>query len=99
VPARSFPIAALSLFGGGHEEIISWKPYAVCNLYECHRACCGYSGEGSAASLTAVQLVRILSWRKSRWGVDQRGCYNVIRPNGAPTWQLRAELSLLFPER
>jgi len=28
-----------------------------------------------------------------------QGFYNVTRPNGAPTWQLRAELSLLFPER
>jgi len=25
--------------------------------------------------------------------------YNVVRPTGAPNWQLRAELSLLFPER
>src|SRR5215467_12918409 len=25
--------------------------------------------------------------------------YNAIRPDAAPTWQLRAELSLLFPER
>jgi hypothetical protein len=25
--------------------------------------------------------------------------YNVVRPTGGPTWQLRAELSLLFPER
>lgn len=27
------------------------------------------------------------------------GYYNAIRPDGAPNWQLRAELSLLFPER
>ncbi|WP_084801622.1 outer membrane protein [Bradyrhizobium sp. Ec3.3] len=27
------------------------------------------------------------------------GYYNVVRPTGAPNWQLRAELSLLFPER
>jgi len=27
------------------------------------------------------------------------GYYNVVRANGAPNWQLRAELSLLFPER
>jgi hypothetical protein len=27
------------------------------------------------------------------------GYYNTIRPDAAPTWQLRAELSLLFPER
>ena len=27
------------------------------------------------------------------------GYYNAIRPDGASTWQLRAELSLLFPER
>jgi opacity protein-like surface antigen len=26
------------------------------------------------------------------------GYYNVVRPTGAPSWQLRAELSLLFPE-
>ena len=25
--------------------------------------------------------------------------YNAIRPDAAPNWQLRAELSLLFPER
>jgi len=25
--------------------------------------------------------------------------YNAIRPDLAPTWQLRTELSLLFPER
>jgi len=25
--------------------------------------------------------------------------YNVVRPTGAPNWQLRAQLSLLFPER
>ena len=25
--------------------------------------------------------------------------YNVVHPTGAPNWQLRAELSLLFPER
>jgi hypothetical protein len=25
--------------------------------------------------------------------------YNVVRPTGTPNWQLRAELSLLFPER
>lgn len=25
--------------------------------------------------------------------------YNAVRANGAPTWQLRAELSLLFPEK
>ena len=25
--------------------------------------------------------------------------YNAIRPDAAPTWQLRTELSLLFPER
>jgi opacity protein-like surface antigen len=25
--------------------------------------------------------------------------YNAVRPDAAPTWQLRAELSLLFPER
>jgi hypothetical protein len=28
-----------------------------------------------------------------------QGFFNVIRPNSFPTWQLRAELSLLFPER
>ena len=28
-----------------------------------------------------------------------QGFYNVARPTGAPSWQLRAELSLLFPER
>jgi hypothetical protein len=27
------------------------------------------------------------------------GYYNVIRPDGSPNWQLRTELSLLFPER
>ena len=27
------------------------------------------------------------------------GYYNVVRPIGAPNWQWRAELSLLFPER
>ena len=27
------------------------------------------------------------------------GYYNAIRPDGASTWQLRAQLSLLFPER
>ena len=27
------------------------------------------------------------------------GYYNVVRPTGAPSWQLRAELSLLFLER
>lgn len=27
------------------------------------------------------------------------GYYNVVRPTGTPNWQLRAELSLLFPER
>jgi opacity protein-like surface antigen len=27
------------------------------------------------------------------------GYYNAINPSGAPNWQLRAELSLLFPER
>jgi len=27
------------------------------------------------------------------------GYYNAIRPDGAPNWQLRAELSLLFPEK
>jgi hypothetical protein len=27
------------------------------------------------------------------------GYYNVVRPDGAPTWQLRTELSLLFPEK
>jgi opacity protein-like surface antigen len=27
------------------------------------------------------------------------GYYNVVRPTGGPTWQLRAELSLLFPEK
>jgi opacity protein-like surface antigen len=27
------------------------------------------------------------------------GYYNAVRPNGGPAWQLRAELSLLFPER
>ena len=27
------------------------------------------------------------------------GYYNAIRPTGTPDWQLRAELSLLFPER
>ena len=25
--------------------------------------------------------------------------YNVINPTGAPNWQLRAELTLLFPEK
>jgi hypothetical protein len=25
--------------------------------------------------------------------------YNVVHPTGTPNWQLRAELSLLFPER
>ncbi len=25
--------------------------------------------------------------------------YNVVRPTNAPDWQLRAEFSLLFPER
>ena len=28
-----------------------------------------------------------------------QGFYNVVRPDGAPTWTLRAQLSLLFPER
>ncbi len=28
-----------------------------------------------------------------------QGFYNVTRPTAAPSWQLRAELSLLFPER
>ena len=28
-----------------------------------------------------------------------QGLYNVVRPDGAPTWQLRTELSLLFPEK
>jgi hypothetical protein len=28
-----------------------------------------------------------------------QGFYNVIRPDGSPTWQLRAFFSLLFPER
>jgi hypothetical protein len=27
------------------------------------------------------------------------GYYNVVHPTGTPNWQLRAELSLLFPER
>ena len=27
------------------------------------------------------------------------GYYNVAHPTGTPNWQLRAELSLLFPER
>ena len=27
------------------------------------------------------------------------GYYNVVRPTGTPSWQLRAEFSLLFPER
>jgi hypothetical protein len=27
------------------------------------------------------------------------GYYNVIRPDGTPNWQLRTELSLLFPEK
>lgn len=27
------------------------------------------------------------------------GYYNVVKPDGAPNWQLRAELALLFPER
>jgi hypothetical protein len=25
--------------------------------------------------------------------------YNVVHPTGTPSWQLRTELSLLFPER
>jgi len=28
-----------------------------------------------------------------------QGFYNVVRPDGAPTWQLRSFFSLLFPER
>jgi hypothetical protein len=27
------------------------------------------------------------------------GYYNVVHPTGTPNWQLRAELSLLFPEK
>jgi len=27
------------------------------------------------------------------------GYYNAVHPTGTPNWQLRAELSLLFPER
>jgi hypothetical protein len=27
------------------------------------------------------------------------GYYNVVRPTGAPSWQLRTFLSLLFPEK
>src|SRR5258708_695622 len=56
-----------------HEKVIAWKRCTACNLCECHRACRGHAGKGFADySLTAVQLVRILSWRKSRWGVEQR---------------------------
>jgi hypothetical protein len=28
-----------------------------------------------------------------------QGFYNGINPTGAPNWQLRAQLSLLFPEK
>ena len=28
-----------------------------------------------------------------------QGYYNAINPTGAPNWQLRAELSFLFPEK
>ncbi len=28
-----------------------------------------------------------------------QGFYNAVRPDGAPTWELRYQLSLLFPEK
>ena len=42
---------------------------------------------------------RIFKIREQPVSANIAANYNVLRPNGAPTWQLRAELSLLFPER
>jgi opacity protein-like surface antigen len=42
---------------------------------------------------------RIFKLGDQHMSAEIQGFYNVERPNGGPNWQLRAELTLLFPER